>query len=382
MNLREAWSSLICFINGLPKTELIIGIVVPISAAWISYALVERATRRKESNRLYIETELILRELNDNLKNITYFISLVTEYKEFRERLMVKIPFSQDILYKVLLKLKNISDNYFHFDQHIFEKPNCLYIFGQRLKEIENEIKEVELNTYDSTILDQNKQIRIAQLLEAKQQVMKDFKNNQERDIYIEFKNIQKYIDNNLMEGLIEKLDQNVPTSQGLFYIYTIIKNFNNLSPHTKDDVIKIYKDLLVFEISNDVTDKEVFNQDEFDLFYEARYGKDPIYSICKDFYKLLELEKKINSFSFKYYNSRWKEVSNNLVMLNDSSLFISIYDFYENYEKFIENCLSCNRDMPNLKEVEDKCNDFSNGINQIKERLSEKQLKIKKWCS
>ena len=49
------FSTFLDFIDKLPLTELLVGVVVPILVAWISYALAERATRRKEYNRLFIQ---------------------------------------------------------------------------------------------------------------------------------------------------------------------------------------------------------------------------------------------------------------------------------------------------------------------------------------
>lgn len=45
--------------DAIPLTEILVGVVVPIMAAWISYYLAERAIRKKENNRLYIQMGLI-----------------------------------------------------------------------------------------------------------------------------------------------------------------------------------------------------------------------------------------------------------------------------------------------------------------------------------
>lgn len=47
------------FIKKLPLTDILVGVIVPITAAWISYYLAERAIRRKENNRLFIQIGLI-----------------------------------------------------------------------------------------------------------------------------------------------------------------------------------------------------------------------------------------------------------------------------------------------------------------------------------
>ena len=53
-------------LKSLPLNNLLVGVVVPIAAAWTSYYLAERAISKKENNRLYIQIELIKRELKVN----------------------------------------------------------------------------------------------------------------------------------------------------------------------------------------------------------------------------------------------------------------------------------------------------------------------------
>ena len=63
----------------LPLNNLLVGVVVPIVAAWITYYLAERAISKKENNRLYIQIELIKRELKINDDAFSEFISYVDE---------------------------------------------------------------------------------------------------------------------------------------------------------------------------------------------------------------------------------------------------------------------------------------------------------------
>lgn len=378
MNLSQILNEIIKYMSSLPKKDLAVGVIVPILSACISYNLVQRSTRKKESNRLYIEIELILRELISNLKSINEFIELDSEYKKLEEKIKVRIPFSKDILYNVLLKLNDIKDNYFYHCGHIFEKPNCLYIYAQKKETIDEEIEEVESNINRNSILEQKRQAKIAQLQEARQELIEDIKKNQERDIYKEFKNIQKYFETNLIEGLIEKIDNGIPINKALIYIYETVKNFNNLTSKTKEDVIKIYKDLFVFEID---IEENNFDNEEFDFLYEEDYGNNPIYNFYKDFINIRRFEEKIKAFSFDCYNSKWKEFYSDLVMINDSSLFVCIYDFYENYIEFAQNCFNDGKDRNNITVVGDRCKGFIKELNMIKENLRKKQLEIKKWC-
>lgn len=41
-------------VKSLPLNNLLVGVVVPIAAAWISYYLAERAISKKENSRLYL----------------------------------------------------------------------------------------------------------------------------------------------------------------------------------------------------------------------------------------------------------------------------------------------------------------------------------------
>lgn len=70
VNLNAVWrfvttcvTTFLTFIDNLPLKDLLVGVVVPILSAWISYALVERATRRKEYNRLFIQIELVKKRI-------------------------------------------------------------------------------------------------------------------------------------------------------------------------------------------------------------------------------------------------------------------------------------------------------------------------------
>lgn len=46
-------------VKSLPLNNLLVGVVVPIAAAWISYYLAERAISKKENSRLYIINEIM-----------------------------------------------------------------------------------------------------------------------------------------------------------------------------------------------------------------------------------------------------------------------------------------------------------------------------------
>lgn len=366
--------------NKFPVTQLIVGVVIPIIVAILSFLLVNLSLRKKESNKLYIQIELVRRELKSNLDLILRFLDLNTEYMKLKKQFLLKLPFSQDVLYNVLLKLKKISKDYIHFSGIIGEKPTCLAVNTQRIEALDREIAENEEKYYENTILEQKKQMKIANLQEQKELLVVEIKNNINRNIYKEFNGIQKYIQNSLMDGFIEKYNENDSRIIGLIYIYNTIKKFNELISPTKEDIAKLYKDLFIFEIDEDIINN--FDEDEFDMFYEIDNVDHPMYYICKDFFKLLIAEEKINQFSFECFSSKWKAFSDDLVMLNESSLYISIINFYEKYEMFAQDGHD-NKVISDLEAeaLDKKCKEFVILINTIEDELNKKQKKIKKWC-
>lgn len=53
-------------------------------------------------------------------------------------------------------------------------------------------------------------------------------------------------------------------------YIYEKIKEFNEITDKDKDDVLSLYKELVIFEIDSEIVKDSHFEQEEFDLFYKA----------------------------------------------------------------------------------------------------------------
>ena len=136
------------FIDKLPLTDILVGVVVPIMAAWISYYLAERAIRKKENNRLYIQVELIRKELKANDETLNKYIASVDEMNKMEKALEFPLIFMKQFLISILDRLQEIKSNYMHSGQFIFEKPTKVYLLAQKLEDIEKAIDEKECQYY------------------------------------------------------------------------------------------------------------------------------------------------------------------------------------------------------------------------------------------
>ena len=103
------------FIDKLPLTDILVGVVVPIMAAWISYYLAERAIRKKENNRLYIQVELIRKELKANDESLNKYIASVDEMNKMEKAL--EFPLICTI--RPLKILKEYRHNYMNYAKNI-----------------------------------------------------------------------------------------------------------------------------------------------------------------------------------------------------------------------------------------------------------------------
>lgn len=182
------FSSFLDFIDKLPLTELLVGVVVPILAAWISYALAESATRRKEYNRLFIQIELVKKELLKNNDSILNFTSKYEEKAILKKELEFPLVFCKELLVEVLNKLEKVETEYFYFDNDkLFEKPNCLYILAQKIESIDSTIETEELKFYEDEYLEAKQINTVSKLKDEREQYIIEYEKNQERDIYKEF---------------------------------------------------------------------------------------------------------------------------------------------------------------------------------------------------
>jgi len=205
--VESSWyNTFLNFIDKIPLTELLVGVVVPIVAALISYALAERATRRKEYNRLFIQIELVKKELLKDNASLLIFTSKYEKKIKLQKGLEFPLHFCKGLLIDVLSKLEEIKTDYFYFDNEmLFEKPNCLYILAQKIEDLNKKIEADELKFYDDEYLDAKQQSNISKSKEEKEQFLIELKKNQDRDIYKEFLKLQFFIEQNSFENLFEK---------------------------------------------------------------------------------------------------------------------------------------------------------------------------------
>ena len=378
------FSTFIKYIHKVPFTELLVGIVVPIVAAWISYALAERATRRKEYNRLFIQIELVKRELLKNNNALLNFTSKYEEKEKLQKDLEFPLPFCKDILIEVLNKLDKIKTEYLYFDNEmLYEKPDCLYILAQKIENLNQKIKTEEFKFCEGEYLGAKQKSTISKWKEEKEQFIVKFKENQDRDIYKEFLNLQLFIEQNLFENLLKKSDLTEENFEILKYIYNCIKEFNAKEDKTKSDVALLYQKLVIFKISPDIIQNGEFDQDTFDLYYktfEEHNGfEKSLYDMCEKFYKLIGTGNFIEKYELSLSSQKWNDNCSELVLLSDSDLYIAINELYEKIKK-LENNFEEEKNN-DIKKLYSYSQTITQVILEVITRLEKHQLKIKKWC-
>jgi len=378
------FSTFLDFIDKLPLTELLVGVVVPILAAWISYALAERATRRKEYNRLFIQIELVKKELLKNNDSILNFTSKYEEKAILKKELEFPLVFCKELLVEVLNKLEKVKTEYFYFDNDkLFEKPNCLYIMAQKIESIDSTIETEELKFYEDEYLEAKQINTVLKLKDEREQYIIEYEKNQERDIYKEFIHIQSFIERHSFENLFEKSDMTEENFEILKYIYNGIKDFNMKENKDKSDVALLYKKLVLFKISSDVIQDGQFDQDTFDLYYKGfeKYEgfEKQLYDMCEKYYKLVATDSFIEKYEFNMTSQKWDDNSAELVLLSDSDLYISISELYEKANKLEDNFVEVKSD--NLQDFYNYSKSITQTILEIISKLEKHQSKIAKWC-
>lgn len=377
-------SSVLDHIDKFPLTELLVGVVVPIVAAWISYKLVENATKRKEYNRLFIQTELLKRELLKNDNSIIKFTSKYEEKIRYENELKFPLAFGRELLIDVLNKLEKIKSEYIYFNKDILhERPTILYIWAQKIEAIKSEIETEELKLYDDEYLAEKQKILVSQLKEQKQGYINEAQKHQDRNIYNEFLHIQAFIERNTFENIFEKSDIKERNFLILKYFYNTIKEFNSKENKNNTDVGLLYEKLVLFKISKDIIADYQFNQDIFDLNYRGFERHDDfeksLYDMCENYYKLVALEQFIENYEFDLPCQKWYENSSDLVLLSDSELYISITELYEELKAFQDDYKEKMND--DFKAFYEYCKSITKTISEIIEKMKNHQSKIEKWC-
>lgn len=363
-------------VKGLPLNNLLVGVVVLIVAAWITYYLAERAISKKENNRLYIQIELIKRELKINDDALSEFISYVDEMNKMEKALEFPLFFMKQFLINTFDGLQKIKNNYAHMIPLISEKPTQIYILMQKLEELGKEIEKEESKYCANEYLDEKRKQKLSKLIEEKEQCIEKLKVLKDKDIYKEFSCLQMQLEQLIIGDVFDKMDRQEDNFVVAKYIYNRIKTFNEKEDKTKEDVISLYKDLAIFEISSDVVKDGRFDQDEFDLNYKV-FNKPEgmqkkLYELCEKYYKWVTLKEQVSNYKFTFEDKRWKEVSSDFVLINDRELYISLVELYERFYIDIGD---------NYKEKYDYSMIQHNEIQKIMDQLAQHEVKLKRRC-
>lgn len=374
----ELGKTILGFVEGLPLTDLLVGVVVPIMAAWISFYLAERAIKKKENNRLYIQIELIRKELQHNNDELSDFVSCVDEKNKLEKSLEFPLIFMKDFLINILDELQQIKNNYMHSGEFLLEKPVQAYIIAQKLDDLEKEIKELESQYYADEFLDGKRKEKLLKLLENKEENNKNIKELKDRDIYKEFSLLQIKLEKLMVGDVFGKIDREENNFILAKYIYEKVKAFNEKKDKTKEDVLSLYKDLVIFEISSDIVKEEHFDQEQFDLYYRAFEKPEGIqqklYDLCENYYKRIVLKKVIENHEFSFENKRWNENSADFVVINDRDTYILTAELYE---RLAETLVLDN----NCEEKYEYCKKRCEEINAVIAKLGQHEEKLKKKC-
>lgn len=364
------------FIDKLPLTDILVGVVVPIMAAWISYYLAERAIRKKENNRLYIQVELIRKELKANNETLNKYIASVDEMNKMEKALEFPLIFMKQFLISILDRLQEIKSNYMHSGQFIFEKPTKVYLLGQKLEDIDKAIDEKACQYYSDEYLDEKRKEQISKLTEEKEQYLNEIQAIKDVDIYKDFLALQMQLEKLMVGDVFGKIEEKGDNFVLAKYLYDRIKSFNEKPDKAKEDVVALYKDLVIFEIDSDIVKDGCFDQETFDLYYKTFENPEGIqaqlYALCEKYYKWLALKEQIANYEFNFMDKRWQENCADFVIINDRELYVSLVELYEGLTDDRGN---------SYEETYKYCVMRHDEIQEIIKKLGQHELKIKKKC-
>lgn len=357
------------FIDTLPLNDILVGVVVPIMAAWISYYLAERAIRKKENNRLYIQVELIRKELKANDEILNKYIASVDEMNKMEKALEFPLIFMKHFLISILDSLQKIKSNYMHSGQFIFEKPTKVYLLAQKLEDVEKAIDEKKCQYYSDEYLDEKRKEQISKLIEEKAQYLKEIKAIKDVDIYKDFLTLQMQLEKLMVGDVFGKSEEKGNNFVLAKYLYDRIKSFNEKPDKDKKDVLALYKDLVIFEIDSDIVKNGCFDQETFENLEGIQAQ---LYELCEKYYKRLALKVQVANYEFNFIDKRWQENCADFVIINDRELYVSLVELYESltvdkgnsYEEKYKYCVMCHDE-----------------IQGIMKKLDQYELKIKKKC-
>lgn len=151
--------------------------------------------------------------------------------------------------------------------------------------------------------------------------------------------------------GKIEEKGNNFVLAK---YLYDRIKSFNEKLDKDKEDVLALYKDLVIFEIDSDIVKDGCFDQETFDLYYKTFENPEGIqaqlYELCEKYYKWLASKEQVANYEFNFIDKRWQENCADFVIINDRELYVSLVELYESltddkgksYEEKYKYCVMC----------------------------------------
>lgn len=363
-------------IDVIPLTEILIGVVVPIVAAWISYYLAERAIRKKENNRLYIQMGLIKKELKANDDILIRFISMIEEKNQLEKSLEFPLIFMKNFLVYTLDRLQEIKLNYMHSGEYIFDRPTKAYLLVDKLETIKAEIKEKECQQYSDEYLDRKRKETLSNLIEEREQYIREIKEIKDKDIYGEFENLQIQLEKLMVGDVLYKSKESADNFVLAKYIYDKIKNFNKKTNKTTEDVAALYKDLIIFEVDSDIISGGNFNQELADsylkMFANSEDMQKKLYNLCEIYYKWIALKQNIKSYELEFNCKRWEDISSDFVIINDRELYISLVELYEGLHEEV---------CDNFDEKYEYCSMHHATIQKIIKELEAHEAQIKEKC-
>ena len=363
----------------IPLTEVLVGIVVPIVAAWVSFFLADRALRKKENNKLYIQIELIRRELKNNNEQLCSFIDSFMRKKELDKALEFPLMFMKSFLIEMLDELQVIKESYMRSGSYLFERPTKLLLLGEQKEKLDSEISKLRYQGYSDQNLDEKRKLELFQKMKEREKLLEEPK-KYDRDIYSDFQSLQKSLERKMVGDVFQKKESEEENFILAKYIYEKIKEFNEITDKDIDDVLSLYKELVIFEIDSDIVKDSHFEQEEFDLFYKAFENSDgmeqKLYNLCELYYKRKAMKNFLLNHDFEFQNNRWNENSADFVVINDRNLYISLVELYEK--------LACSDEVADGEDYEEKYQysiECHEEITKILNVLEQHEKEVKKKC-
>jgi hypothetical protein len=382
-NIGFIFNSVMNWLKTLPWSTVIVGIVVPVASAYISYNLAESSIRRKESNRLNVYIEFVKKEINGNRLAFSELVNLKKEKDIIKTELEFPVFFAKDLLIDLLGNLSEIKTNYFRFDNKIFDKPNILYILSQKIEDIEKKIDEENFKVYDNELLRNERLVTLAKLEKEKEELLEELKNNSSRSIYNEFEAIYKKIHEATNNGKILEIDENSIALMATRKLYELLEEFVKTQNKSKEDVINLYDQIPLFSFDDNIVLNEEFDQEEFDLYYRhgfsAKYSdENPLFIVCENYYKLERLKNSILIYNLNWSNQKWQKYSDELVMINNKELYLKLSELVDNGFILSEKFMKCGIEEKE-RIIKEKFDDIIENIGIITAELQTKQEQIAK---